>query len=252
MSKPGRVVLIPLLTTIIFLFFWSENFVVAQDKQYKGIDNHMLRTIEKYRTPKQNTFFKFISKWNNPVCLSGPATLFALGIAKPELILRKKSLYGIETIAGSQFITFSLKYAINRPRPAKRDSTFTAVVNAKNASFPSGHTAEAFAMATAMSVAVPKWYVIVPAYSWAALVAYSRMYLGVHYPTDILGGAIVGAGSGYLMYELNKWLQKNDKGNHPANEITGMFAGLGTAYILYQANKWIQKGKRKKSLPTSS
>ncbi len=216
---------------------------LAQPHNVKSIDNHMLRTFEKYRTPGQSKFFTFLSKINNPVCLSTQAALLTVGIAKPDSLLRKKSLFGVETIASAEAITFALKIAIDRPRPGKRDTSFSVVLIAKNAAFPSGHTSEAFAMATALSISVPKWYVIVPAYSWAALMAYARMYLGVHYPTDVLAGAIVGAGSGYMMYKLNKWLSKNDTQNHPANEIIGMVSGLGAAYILYHVNKWIQKSK---------
>jgi membrane-associated phospholipid phosphatase len=228
---------------LILLALFMGMKSIAQPHNVRSIDNHMLRTFEKYRTPGQSKFFTFLSKINNPVCLSTQAALLTVGIAKPDSLLRKKSLFGIETIASAEAITFGLKFAINRPRPAIRDTSFTAVVKANNAAFPSGHTSEAFAMATAMSIAVPKWYVIIPAYSWAAMMAYARMYLGVHYPTDVLAGAIVGAGSGYMMYKLNKWLAKNDTQNHPANEIIGMVSGLGAAYILYHVNKWIQKGK---------
>ncbi|MBK5270769.1 MAG: phosphatase PAP2 family protein, partial [Bacteroidia bacterium] len=117
------------------------------------------------RTPKQNIFYKFISTWNNPVSLSGPAALFATGLVKNDNLLEKKTLYGIETIASAEFITFSLKIAIKRPRPYIRDTCFFCVRPARSMAFPSGHTSEAFAMATAMSIAVPKWYVIVPAYA---------------------------------------------------------------------------------------
>ncbi len=43
-----------------------------------------------------------------------------------------------------------------------------------------------------------------PSYTWAVIVAYSRMDLGVHYPSDILIGAVIGAGSAYLCFRLNQ------------------------------------------------
>jgi undecaprenyl-diphosphatase len=55
-----------------------------------------------------------------------------------------------------------------------------------------------------LSIHFKKWYVIVPAYAWATSVGYSRMYLGEHYPTDVLVGAAIGTGSAYL----SKWLYK--------------------------------------------
>jgi membrane-associated phospholipid phosphatase len=51
----------------------------------------------------------------------------------------------------------------------------------------------AFALATSLSLSYPKCYIIVPSFAWASSVGYSRMDLGVHYPSDVLAGAIVGA-----------------------------------------------------------
>jgi membrane-associated phospholipid phosphatase len=74
-----------------------------------------------------------------------------------------------------------------------------------SASFPSGHTSIAFATATALSLKYPKWYVIAPASIWACSVGYSRMNLGVHYPSDVFAGAVLGAGSAFLTYKINEW-----------------------------------------------
>jgi len=66
----------------------------------------------------------------------------------------------------------------------------------------------AFATATSLSLEYPKWYVIVPAYTWAGTVGYSRMHLGVHYPSDVLIGALVGAGSAFITHKVNQKLLK--------------------------------------------
>jgi len=242
MRNPYRLFSIHQLIVLSFLLIGSNSFA----QKYK-FDYKILRKILETRTPKQNAFYKFISTWNNPVSLSGPTALFFTGLAKNDDLLQKKALYGVETIAGAELVTFSMKFAFNRPRPYICDTGFYCVRPAHGKAFPSGHTSEAFAMATAMSIAVPKWYVMVPAYAWASMVTYARVYLGVHYPTDILAGAVIGSGSAYLMYQLNKWLQKNDKGNHPANEITGLFVGLGSAYVLQKVNQWIHAGKKRKA-----
>lgn len=110
-------------------------------------------------------------------------------------------------VGTSAVICFGLKYVVNRPRPFV---TYSDIVqrdfNVGPYSFPSGHTSIAFSLATSASLCFPKWYVIAPAYLWAGTVAYSRMRLGVHYPTDVLAGALIGAGSAVASYYLTRWI----------------------------------------------
>ncbi|WP_370577362.1 phosphatase PAP2 family protein [Mucilaginibacter sp. SP1R1] len=109
----------------------------------------------------------------------------------------------------SVLATNLIKITVNRTRPADRypDEIF---VNSPthNQSFPSGHTSLAFATATTLSMQYHKWYITVPAYAWAASVGYSRMYLGKHYPTDVLAGAAVGIGTAYVGHWFNQKLFK--------------------------------------------
>jgi undecaprenyl-diphosphatase len=113
------------------------------------------------------------------------------------------------SIAFAVGVTTGLKYVVNRTRPfteypndiIKRD-------HAGPYSFPSGHTTAAFATATAVSLSYKKWYVTVPAYAYASLVGYSRMRLGMHYGTDVLGGMLIGIGSGLLTWQLDKAFNK--------------------------------------------
>lgn len=74
-------------------------------------------------------------------------------------------------------------------------------------SFPSGHTAASFAAAVASSVGPKKVYIAMMTY--AGLVGMSRLYLMMHYPTDVLAGAVCGAVCGYFAVELWKRLSES-------------------------------------------
>jgi membrane-associated phospholipid phosphatase len=109
------------------------------------------------------------------------------------------------SLAASGLITLGLKYTVNRKRPfVTYPDQVVKKTSAGSYSFPSGHTSSAFATATALSLAYPKWYVIAPSFLWAGAVGYSRMELGVHYPTDVLAGALIGAASSFLMWKVNE------------------------------------------------
>jgi len=117
-------------------------------------------------------------------------------------------------IAIDGIIVQSIKRTVRRPRPySTYPDDIIGYQTLSSLSFPSGHTSLAFTTATSMSLNYPKWYVIVPSFLWAGSVGYSRMNLGVHYPSDVLAGALLGAGSAYLSYKVNKWYwkKKNNK-----------------------------------------
>jgi membrane-associated phospholipid phosphatase len=169
-------------------------------------ETRMLRNIEANRTPGKTSFYRGISASTYVLSVATPLSFYISGSISGDKSIKKTALYLTESIALSQAISFTTKAIVNRERPAIKDPTFTAVTKANNASFPSGHTAAAFSLATSLSIVHPKWYVIIPSYTWAGLVGYSRLYLGVHYPTDVLAGAIAGAGSAWLSYRLTNWL----------------------------------------------
>ncbi|MCF8345626.1 MAG: phosphatase PAP2 family protein [Bacteroidales bacterium] len=72
--------------------------------------------------------------------------------------------------------------------------------------FVSSHAANAFGVAFFLTMVVRKRWFTVVMFSWAAIVGYSRIYLGVHYPGDVVGGALLGVLCGYLVYLLNIWV----------------------------------------------
>lgn len=95
-----------------------------------------------------------------------------------------------------------LKPLIARTRPYDVNTAVELLIRApRDYSFPSGHTAASFAAAAALWFADKKKLAI-PALVLAVLIAFSRMYFYVHYPTDVLGGAILGMVCGWLSYKL--------------------------------------------------
>ena len=94
-----------------------------------------------------------------------------------------------------------LKPFFDAPRPFELNPAVTMLIDRPlDASFPSGHTAAAFCAVTALYLAKEKyWYIaLLP----AILIAFSRLYLYVHFPTDILGGILTGACSAFAAYLL--------------------------------------------------
>ena len=101
---------------------------------------------------------------------------------------RSAGLAAIAALALSTFISnVILKNAVMRPRPFEALTQIVPLVSASGYSFPSGHTTAAFACAFTYWRLLPKYFSIF-VMALAALVSFSRMYLGVHYPLDVLGG----------------------------------------------------------------
>ncbi|HQE12891.1 MAG TPA: phosphatase PAP2 family protein [Flavipsychrobacter sp.] len=149
-----------------------------------------------------------ISQTNYPIALALPLGQLIYSVFKHD---EKSILTAAQTIGGLVFttaITYGLKYSVQRERPYIAHPQYTPYEYDKSPSMPSGHTSFAFATATCLSLEYKKWYVVVPAYLYAGAVGYSRIHLGAHYPSDVLVGALVGAGSSFASYKISNWLHK--------------------------------------------
>lgn len=121
---------------------------------------------------------------------------------------------GLIILAADQTCAILIRPEIGRLRPANLNnplSSFVHVVNGYRGGrygFPSCHAANTFALAVFMSLVIRhKWFTVMM-FSWAFVVSYSRMYLGVHYFGDLFCGATIGSLFAVLFYYLQNYLFK--------------------------------------------
>ena len=164
-----------------------------------GIELEILNLIQKLRTPVGDTLMCFITKL-------GDAGIIWILLAVILLALPKTRKTGIVVTAALcvdlVLCNGILKNLFARVRPCDVNTSIQLLVaRPTDFSFPSGHTAASFASVSALYFAGEKklWK---PALMLSCLIAFSRLYVYVHYPTDVLGGIVIGIAAGYVGYLL--------------------------------------------------
>lgn len=116
----------------------------------------------------------------------------------------------VAMVASAAFVQL-LKQIFGRARPADM------LVTSDFGSFPSGHVANAATVAVIVWVLFPRVWIAIAAALWILAMAYSRTLLSVHWATDTLGGALVGAGAVMVLAALLlPWVQQRNRGSDPS------------------------------------
>ena len=142
-------------------------------------------------------FLTDFDHWRVPVIL-----LVLVGLTRGGGDTRVGLLFAVLAVAATDQLSSSVAKSIfARARPFDVLQNVRQLVDAHGYSFPSSHAANTFAAGTFLSLRFPRWrpVLVIP-----VLVAYSRVYVGVHYPSDVLGGAILGAGMGWFFTLLER------------------------------------------------
>jgi undecaprenyl-diphosphatase len=176
-------------------------------------DIQLLKSINLGRIQSLDKFFKTITDSAAPVTYSLPIIIMVFALVKKNKIMIQKNYYIFASIITSGVLATIIKHTVNRPRPSVTYHFLQKLTGSGNPSFPSGHTCDAFVLATAISLFFPHWKVVLPLYIWALMVGFSRMDLGVHYPSDVLAGVFIGSGSAIVCYQVKLFFDKRTKKN---------------------------------------
>lgn len=151
---------------------------------------------EVFRSPFMDTIMKFITS------LGYEGYLYYLMII--ILLIPKKTrkfglILGVAILFNWALANLTLKPLIARTRPYNVNTAIDIIIHKPSSySFPSGHTAQAFTAAFAFYFSKSK--LTIPMFILAALIGFSRLYFYVHFPTDVLGGIVIGCAAAYLSY----------------------------------------------------
>jgi undecaprenyl-diphosphatase len=185
-------------TILVFSSLLFSNLVRAQDS---SLDIRLFRQINNGQSTSYGAI-ELIDQTSFPLFVSIPAGILLYG----GLADNRSAVDTGTLLVASQALSLGtavlFKSLTDRPRPyeALSDVKVKRLSNVSGSSFPSGHSAQAFAIATMLAYrAGPIIYI--PAFVWAAFVGYGRVYLGVHYPSDVLGGMAIGILSSVLVNE---------------------------------------------------
>ena len=155
----------------------------------QNLDGEILLLIQRYlRTDMLTPFMKIVTFLGNGGWFWILCAVVLLAVPKT----RKTGYAAVLSLIFGVIVTnLLLKNIVARPRPfAEIEALIPLIAKPTDFSFPSGHTTASFAVALVMLRMLPK-KIGIPAVVLAALVAFSRLYLGVHYPTDVLTGFVV-------------------------------------------------------------
>jgi membrane-associated phospholipid phosphatase len=196
------------------------SILLAVNLQAQNIDIDLLKQFHGQRNTNLDMPMKYLSEAAPYAYIATPFLYYGMGLLKHNKELKQKGFQQFVGLGITTVATYSLKRIVDRPRPgASYPMHISPVIPLYQHSFPSGHSSSSFWWATSMTMAEPKWYVYVPAFAIAGTVAYSRMHMGVHYPSDIAAGAVLGVGSALVSKRITTLLQKNKRTSKYYNKI---------------------------------
>ena len=202
------------------------------------IDTDALLAVNGLHDLFQDAFWWMVTaKWSSLLLVL--ALLWILLHQNRRHALLVLAMLVLAVLVADQVSSGLIKHLVERLRPT-HDPSLESMVHVINGyrgglyGFVSSHAANFFAVSTLLCFVMRHRWVTLSLFTWALLQCYSRMYLGVHYPGDILGGIIVGMLAGWLVWCLMRWIQRRwhiPEGHYTRTDATVMASSIALTII---------------------
>jgi undecaprenyl-diphosphatase len=185
-------------------------------QRFHSIDTTITFAVNRINSSFASTLSQIFDKALIPVAIITPITLFALGQSKDNIQMAETGTLVFTAGVITYGAVWGLKRAVGRLRPYKQyPHIVTQRAEETSYSFPSGHAAGSAVIGTVLSLQYPHWYVIIPSALYSISTSVSRLYLGVHFFSDIIVGTLVGVSLGTLVYSMRSQVRKVYRGVLP-------------------------------------
>jgi membrane-associated phospholipid phosphatase len=170
-----------------------------------GLDQPIREASQRSRTTSRDDFAKFIQAFGAQYSWAVIGAYAVAGWGFGDSTSRRVVVDALAaSLIAPGIVTTAVKYAVGRYRPSATDATWYAQPFSGNVSFPSGHTAQAFALAAVIAGHYHQTWVRVTSFFIAGCVGLARIQLNQHYTSDVVLGALVGTAVGGTVVTLNE------------------------------------------------
>ena len=202
------------------------------------IDDDALLAVNGMHDVFQDAFWWLVTaKWSSALLLL--ALLWILLHQNRRHALLVLAMLVLSVILADQVSSGLIKHLVERLRPT-HDPSLESMVHVINGyrgglyGFVSSHAANSCALAMLVSLVMRQRLVTISLFTWTLLQCYSRMYLGVHYPGDIIGGLVVGLLAGWLVWIIMRWVERRwrlPQGHYTRPDAIVMAASISVTVI---------------------
>lgn len=202
------------------------------------IDADALLAVNGLHTMFQDAFWWLVTaKWSS--LLLALALVWILLHQNRRHALLVLAMVVLTVLVADQVSSGLIKHLVERLRPT-HDPSLESMVHVVNGyrgglyGFVSSHAANSFALSTFVALLMRRKAVALSLFLWALLQCYSRVYLGVHYPGDIIGGIVVGVVVGWIVWRLMRWIERRwhlPKGHYTQYDSSVMASALAVTVI---------------------